>query len=463
MPVTSPESPTGICAPDVSTILIAFTDWDHIARCVRSRSATTEMLELAMTHPNPLIRAQAAHQLQDRSDMMRLAASDPRFEVREVAAASTGLRASELANFTQDRAISPRVAAAANPRLAPQHRATMLEDPCVDVRRMAARGELPHDVRQQIPEHSCEAVRISTASYGSLDEDLERRLAHDDSRWVRYGIARRCTSPELLTILASDPVAEVQHQVALNICSPAPALAITARSPDREVRRSTMTNPSMTSEIAAELARHPDAVTRRDLARATTDGDVLETLAHDSALDVRLAVAENPETPSRLLAELASARSWRMRLVLARRDDIDPALASILTQELLCDHRQYVRTETRLAGLGPTPVPSTAPIDHCDRQAVLAAVDAGCPIEHVVHIIQRREADLVTRLVVLTHPDVPVEVLDTASRDPKAEIRAAVARHWSCPQRTLRRLRSDRCEWVGATARWALSNRRLFA
>lgn len=445
---------------DIETIFTAFTDWDHVARCVRGPEPSRAMAMAGLRHPAPEIRRHAAEHLRDVPEAMAIAAEDSRSEVRAVAAASLALDPERLAAFVSDRSFWVRLEAVRHVQLTAQARACFLDDPHVTVRVNAATRDLPDEVLERLPDHHCDAVRVAATRRRSLPDRLAHRLASDPDPSVRYNLAHRVTDPELLERFATDADPAVQRAAAQNSACPASALAITARSASSEVRQMTARHPSTSPMTMRELARHPDQYTRRGVARHTTDVEVLSALAGDRSLEVRLAVVDNPATTIPDLIRLSSSRSGRLIIAIARRDDVPAALHDDLIGRLRDDPRHGVRAEARREGLLAPPRPAVEPVAASDLTAVLEALDARSPAGLVAHVPTSPDAALAARLAVMDHRDLPEDVITAVAEDPRREMRAAAANHWNCPNRALRRLGRDPVPRVREIANRHLSGRR---
>ena len=456
--VTTPTEP--FVEIDLETIFTAFTDWDHIARCVRGPEPSRAEAMAGLRHPDPSIRQRAADHLRDVPEAMAIAAEDSRSEVRAVAAASLVLDPERLAAFVSDRSFWVRLEAVRHVQLTAETRALFLDDPHVTVRVNAATRDLPDDVLERLPDHRCDAVRVALTRRRSLPDHLAHRLASDPDPSVRFNLAHRVTDPELLERLATDPHPAVQQATAQNSACPTSVLAITARSASSEVRQTTARHSSTSSVTIWELARHPDQYTRRSVTRHTADTEVLSALAGDRSLEVRLAVAANPATTVHDLVRLSSSRSGKLIIAIARRDDLPDTFRNDLVGRLAHDPRHNVRAEARRLGVLPRAPRRFEPVDAGDLAAVLEALDARSPAGIVAHVPTSPHAVLAARLAVMDHRDLPEDVVTAVAGDRRHEMRAAAAHHWNCPDRVLRRLERDPVERVRAIARKHRSGRR---
>lgn len=445
---------------DIETIFTAFTDWEHVARCVRGPEPSRAMAMAGLRHPAPEIRRQSAEHLRDVPEAMAIAAEDSRSEVRAVAAASLVLDPERLAAFVSDRSSWVRLAAVRHQQLTPETRACFLDDPHVTVRVNAATRDLPDEVLERLPDHHCDAVRVAATRRRWLPDHLARRLASDPDPAVRCHLAHRVTDPDLLERLAGDADPFVQRATAHNSACPTSALAITAHSASSEVRQTTTRHPSTSPATMQELARHPDQYTRRGVARHTSDVDLLGALARDRSLEVRLAVAANPVTAVQDLVLLSTSRSGRLTIAIARRHDIPDAFRDDLVGRLRDDPRHGMRAEARHEGLLAPPRPVVEPVDASDLTAVLEALDARSPAEIVAHVPTSPHAALAARIAVMDHRDLPEDVITAVAEDPRGVMRASAANHWNCPNAALRRLARDPVPRVREIANRHLSWRR---
>ena len=67
-----------------------------------------------------------------------------------------------------------------------------------------------------------------------------------------------------------------------------------------------------------------------ELAEITTDISILEKLSDDKHWEVRVAVANNPNTPTHLLEKLSDDKHWWVREEVANNPNTPPELKTLM-------------------------------------------------------------------------------------------------------------------------------------
>lgn len=166
----------------------------------------------------------------------------------------------------------------------------------------------------------------------------------DDESWLRRRalsvLARHDES--LLRKLAKDDD-KYMRELAAGACGPGTPKELVqalARDADLGVRMALAQNYSIPQELLAELANDKDRFVRYAIARnRMTTPKTLWKLARDKDSMVRSHVARHPATPSKTLAELVQDKDSTVRYNLARRRNLPVAMLSILA----ADEGPYVR------------------------------------------------------------------------------------------------------------------------
>ena len=140
------------------------------------------------------------------------------------------------------------------------------------------------------------------------DVEILKILAVNENCEVRWAVAGNKNTPvEKLTVLASDETWWVRCAVARNENAPIELLIVLAQDKHCWVRGAVAENENTSADVLAMLAKDKDWCVRKAVAKnKNTSADVLAVLAQDENWwVVRWAVANNSNTPAEVLAMLA--------------------------------------------------------------------------------------------------------------------------------------------------------------
>ena len=324
-------------------------------------------------------------------------------------------------------------------------RAALLADPDDEVREQAqqlAREEDPEWVQSTLPDRSCHARTdmllhqalsravvngVLTAPAGpedkamiarnpSLPADVVVLLSADPDPEVRGTIARRADlGAAERRVLVADPDPEVRREVACHPdLDPAERHAL-GTDPDPKVRLAVSVHPALSEEerarIAYEVPMDQDFV-RRHALRTSDDPETVRRYADSGHPLLRRRTAVDHTLPRDLVERLADDDDLGVRVLLAQNHPDAPApllLRSFL--EYTGSERAYLTTRPNF----PTSGLATF-ADHEDPEVrVLAARD----------------------------PETDPSTVERLTHDPDPAVRAALARHPNLPQPRLAQLLDD--------------------
>jgi hypothetical protein len=161
---------------------------------------------------------------------------------------------------------------------------------------------------------------------------------------------------------ADDPNWIVRRSVAENLDTPADVLAALARDVDKDVRQAAARNPNISADTLRDLARDVNAEVRRLAERNASARGASEPLsfadarpeasrslaadlwrkARDRNWIVRRGVAERPDVPADLLAELARDADKDVRCAVACNPKASPKLLGRLALDVDAEVRRKV-------------------------------------------------------------------------------------------------------------------------
>ena len=253
-------------------------------------------------HPSEEMRIAAAHNLATPAASLRALARDDSEVVRAVAARNPSTPLEAFAGLASDSSSIVQAAVGLSGRATPE----MLEA-LASTNLVAFEAVAQHDVPLRPNQVRSLAamggdVGAAVASNAATPPDVLSILATDPVWTTRAQVAEnRNTPPDVLRTLAFDPYAEVRASVAGNASTPLIVLkdmgtgniAVIERSPPHPY-------------VAAALATDSCEAFRWWVAEFSDCGEVLAVMAKNQDSEVRSAVAGNPATPVRALAGLAT-------------------------------------------------------------------------------------------------------------------------------------------------------------
>jgi hypothetical protein len=390
---------------DLQDVFTAFLSWDEIAALVHSGDADEPVRRRALDHPEPRVRREAALRLRRWADAMERAARDTNNEVRQVAASSSATPPEALAGLFTDRSRVVRELLARNTHTPPHIVDALAFDTSSQVRLGVAKRTLSTAAMAHLSRDPFGQVREQLAQNPELPDALCISLAGDHSPRVRAIIARRNAPEAVYARLAHDAVREV-----------ALALASNRHIPHR---------------VAQVLANHPQRTVRMAIARKTSHPDILDVLADDLELVVRVEVGINPALASSTAVRMLGSASAQLRNIVLRRhhDRLPDELVDRTLDDLLRTPRSADRLELRTTfahRLRPRVIVSP-PAFH-DRRALFEVVDYCLPFELIADAIDHPDIPVRVRAGLLDHPLVPPAVRAQLTNHPHPIIRQAARR-----------------------------------
>ncbi|MBW4532380.1 MAG: hypothetical protein KME09_00405 [Pleurocapsa minor HA4230-MV1] len=367
---------------------------------------------------------------------------------------------------TGDRNV--KISAARNPKTPIQVLEQLAKDQDETVRSVMAQNQnLPLNILLELAEDSSVRIRLNLAhknNYSKIKTPVQllEKLAKDELEKVRAKVAEHSDTPEeLLVQLANDSSIEVKRKLATNLNTPATVLnrlglkdnIVNKRNPNTppmvlaqavkrinskalaEFIKHPVKGTQMPGETLAELANHQDASVRYRVAvHPNTPTRILEQLARDSYIATIRAVASNPNTPPSALEYLADNPDLTTRLSIVRHPNTP---AKVL--------RQIVENAQRSANAPNTTKDSLKSGLFGDAYDLLIAIASNpkTPID-ALEIIARREFvsptrdpksilpprtdnDVIKSLVY--NPSLTPELLNILTQDPCLDVRVALTRH----------------------------------
>ncbi len=393
----------------------------------------------------------AAYPLAPSHLLESLAAQAPDLEVLGLLATNPRTPPHLLIEFSAHPAASVRAQTALHPQLPPRELLTLADDPEPAVRRALAQNSalrLPQQallaadanstVRAALADQPGLAtpaalvlaidesapVRLHTVATAPADDDTLLGWAASDEEDIQLALLRRRTLPEAAErLLVQSTHASVRRAVRAQVELDTADLLFLATNGEAEERQWLAARPAMPRPLQRVLAQDTDPAVRAALAAnpaiEPTIAAYFVNLADEPAC---VALATNPAAGEELIQGVAATRRPAVLAALAYRENLDPALASLLVARSPVFRRHWAVQDRPLSGLD------------ADTARTLAAD----PMPGIRALAVRghhwRRADLYdfardpvarVRLAAVQHPNAPDELLTDALADPAPEVAAA--------------------------------------
>jgi hypothetical protein len=229
---------------------------------------------------------------------------------------------------------------------------------------IATNPRTPPTILETLVNESEDHIRIALAKNPNSSPTLLANLAKDESISVLVSLAKNPNTPlELLAALATHEDSEVQAGVAQNV-ETTPEILSSLSSGDRLVRACIAAHSKASIPLLEQLSKDPNSDVRVNVAEnPNTPIEVLAYLAQDEGDTeqitnrategywVRVAVAHNPNTPVPILSELAMDKAPSVRAAAAINPSTLESVRLILTKdqssEAQADARSYLRLKKK--------------------------------------------------------------------------------------------------------------------
>ncbi|MEH1942264.1 MAG: HEAT repeat domain-containing protein [Nostoc sp.] len=262
-----------------------------------------------------------------------------------------------LQRLSQEPTLEPRLQVAESP-----------ETPSAVLEQLAGDLELPVRLAVKFnpscPPPLIELVEGQYAVASDWNTDSEQLAMLGQSRWawVRLAVAQNpSATAETLMQLAGDAVYKIQLAVANNPETPADVLAVLAENQDKAIQATVAEHRNATEEILHQLFPTQQQLLKR---RENLPTSILERFFNEEAADKPVwknsehlyLFIEQPNTPTRILAELANVDLEALRAEILTKSNSSPIIKTLET---------WVQDETRfLANIAKHPQASVEILQH---------------------------------------------------------------------------------------------------
>ncbi len=266
---------------------------------------------------------------------------------------------------------------------------------------------------------------------------IEKLLAQGGIKLKQIIAGRSHLPKHIIVDLARDFRVHSMRLLPRNRNIPASLLKELAEHPNLRVRQMVVAHPNTPTNLLLEALAVPEL--RQFIAEnPNTPGTILQKLAADTSISIQTAVAENPNTPEIVLEQLAHNRLHDLLLV--RHPNINIALRRKLLERLAADERLSVRIYVAKNPLTPINILTQWGKDSQEVRPWIAQ-NPSTPIQ----ILEQLAKDLsaLVRQGVAQNPNTSANVLEILAKDWEPEVRQAVARNPNTPGNVLETLVRD--------------------
>lgn len=176
---------------------------------------------------------------------------------------------------------------------------------------IAANPSTPTEILSDIANSSDLTLHKSLTFNPNLSKSILDILANDDDFGIKCKVAghSNTSAKTLRKLVAHTDSYYLLHEIVSNP-NATKNIIFTALKKDSAVIDAILGNPTISDEFLQELVSCSATSIRRSLAKTTQDPNILTRLASDPHYHVRLAVAENWNTPMEIVKQLKSDPEW---------------------------------------------------------------------------------------------------------------------------------------------------------
>lgn len=275
---------------------------DSMARGIvaENPNSSSDILAQLSVDKAEWVRERVARNPSAPSDILVQLATDRHELVRKGVAQNLNTPADILTNLALDKNVWVRLGVANNPNAPSDILADFATDQNVNLRNdVAANPSTPSDVLSQLALDRCEEIRYSVAKNLNTSSDVLARFALDKKEWwVRWAVTQNPnTPPDALAELANMNYSDVQIGISKNGAS----------STKDEASSNGIDSQLVTDkeELCSRYYRSCVGYSNKDT--------MVNKLVNMKHRDVRISIAENPNTPSITLIQLAEDEDKQVR------------------------------------------------------------------------------------------------------------------------------------------------------
>ncbi|MEY2959883.1 MAG: hypothetical protein RLZZ01_2451 [Actinomycetota bacterium] len=424
--------------PSSLAILDALTDLDELRREARRDRASESALMALLRRGNRWDRELAVRCYTATPAVLAIGARDRRREVRKAVAGRSNTPVDIQVELARDVSREVLEELTGNYWLSDAARSELVQHWYPAARRLGHEALSPEAV-ESLVSNRWESIRMVAARRSDLTVEQAMRLAEGRSDDVRLVLAWNTDRPEvLLAVLerlpdqhhpARDPLTRA---VARNAATPVEALERLVGDPDDLTRRFIATRSNLPDHLRDRLAVDERPSVRAEIAARTRCAELVDQLAGDRSAHVRRVVARRDDLDPAIVARLVADRAPTVRVAVIEHQ----SLSTVRLVELAVDRAVAVRTAARRAldERGRPVVPMFTTEDSPEAQAsLLAWAEVTDDVDLLMAAVDDSSLPLFIRRLTLRRPIADTALRHarvdraTASTDP--EIRADVVRH----------------------------------
>lgn len=197
-------------------------------------------------------------------------------------------------------------------------------------------------------------VDSDLAENSNTPQDILEVCAHNEDLYTREAVARnQSSSADILNLLANDPNESVRGTVAENPNTPQEILERLSFDESEHVRSCVAKNPSITNAISEKLVTDENSVLEGLALNLNVSTEILDRLAKNEDECIRIYVAGNRGTKPETLGEMVTSPCGPLYAgivtEIAENPNTPPRLLRFLSKELGSSIRVFVARNPKIA------------------------------------------------------------------------------------------------------------------
>lgn len=309
---------------------------------------------------------------------------------------------------------------------------------------LAKRSQTPSSVLEKLieyPEHNWNfrlEIEVAVAKNPNTPLEILNKLIDEGHFKVKQAVAKRANlQKELIVHLATDYRVQAAKLLCENLHIPATLLEELAEHSHLRVRQLVAAHPNTPLDLLIEAAKIHEL--RLHVAEnPSTPNNLLEELALDSREDVQAAVANNPSTSAFILGKLAENPARDLAVAMHKNTPLE--LLPKILERLAADTRLSVRIFVAKHPQTPAEILAKWAKDKWEVRLYIAQ-NPNAPVEVLEQLAKDFSSEV--RASVGKNTNTPASALERLANDWEAEVRRAVASNTSTPTDVLERLIKD--------------------
>jgi hypothetical protein len=309
-------------------------------------------------------------------------------------------------------------------------------------------SQMPSSILDRLADHHYPSIRYRVAQHPNTSTNALEKLANDDYiPTIRAVVDNPNTPPNVLERLAKSSDLTTRLSIVRNPNTPVIVLAdivqnsvMSGNAPNKTLDGLKSACPGTQYDVLREIAVNVhiplatlEILARREFISAPSDPNSIFPPQNDDI--VVKALVYNPTLTTRVLNILAQDPCVDVRLALIQHPNLTPELWLHLAGDDAVSVRCAVATSQQV----PTEVFDLLTSDSNEEVKQLLAANQKTPA-HILHQLAQ-DVDLNVRSAIAANPNTSIEVLEQLSEDEKIEVRRSIAQNPNTPASIREKLR----------------------